>query len=115
MVHYSNLIKFFFGKYRPIKIKGDSMKPTFIDGQIVWVDYSNRSLEKIKKNDIILFKNPEGNNLIVKRVAKINPEKGFWMKGDNSYPLESTDSEKFGYVKKELLRGVISSKKANLK
>ncbi|MBJ24185.1 MAG: hypothetical protein CMB64_05885 [Euryarchaeota archaeon] len=107
---FKNLIKILIGNFRPIRIKGQSMEPALSNGQIVWVDYSKKAISEIKKDDIVLFRNPLGSNLIVKRVSEINLEKGFWMRGDNRFPLESTDSEKFGYVKKTHLKGKILSK-----
>ena len=108
---FKNLIKFISGKYRLINIRGDSMSPTLTNGQIVWVDYSIKSLKLLKKGDVVLFRNPFGVNLIVKRIEHYDEDKGFWMKGDNNKGLESSDSELFGYVKFELLRGRICIKK----
>ena len=68
-------------------------------------------VENLKKGDIALFRNPFGDNLIVKRVNHYNQEKGYWMKGDNNRIMESSDSEMFGYVKHDLLRGRICNKK----
>ena len=85
------------------------MKPTLSDGEIVWIDYSKQAISEIKKGDIVLFKNPQSSNLIIKRVTNLDFEKGFWMRGDNRYPLESTDSETFGYVQRESLKGRILS------
>ncbi len=83
------------------------MNPTLNDGQIVLVDYSEKALNELKIGDIVLFKNPMGFNLIVKRIEEYDENKGFWLKGDNAIPLESTDSEMYGYVKSELLKGKI--------
>jgi len=108
---FKNLIKFISGKYRLIIIRGESMSPTLKNNQIVWVDYDKDSLKNLKKGDIALFRNPFGDNLIVKRVNHYNQEKGYWMKGDNNRIMESSDSELFGYVKHDLLRGRICNKK----
>ncbi|RAH13643.1 MAG: hypothetical protein CMB56_007350 [Methanobacteriota archaeon] len=107
MYDFRKISKILRFKIRPIIVKGRSMNPAIQDGQIVWVDYSKEGLIKINIGDILLFKNPQGKNLIIKRVSKIDPNKGYWMTGDNNFPLESTDSNKFGYVKSEYLRGKI--------
>ncbi len=101
------LVKFFTGKIRLISIKGDSMYPTIKNGEIKWVDYSKNALNSLKIGDIVLFKNPLGNNLIVKRIEKHDPDKGFWMKGDNNKPLESTDSGVFGFIDLKHMKGKI--------
>ncbi|MBJ99928.1 MAG: hypothetical protein CMB48_02955 [Euryarchaeota archaeon] len=108
---HKKLIKLISGKYRLILIRGESMLPTLRNGQITWVDYSKDALKNLKIGDVVLFKNPFGKNLIVKRIFKFDENKGFWMKGDNKNILESTDSEVFGYVKFELLKGKICIRK----
>ena len=102
-----NISKFLTGKIRLVSIKGNSMDPTLKEGQVVWVDYSKNTLNQLKIGDIVLFKNPIGKNLVVKRIDKYEQNKGFWMRGDNKIPLESTDSEMFGHVKLELLKGKV--------
>ena len=108
---FKNLIKLFTGKYRLIIIRGESMSPTLKNNQIVWVDYHKDTIKNLKKGDIVLFKNPFGENLIVKRVNHYKQQKGYWMKGDNNRIMESSDSEMFGYVKHDLLIGRICNKK----
>ena len=41
------------------------------------------------------------------RINNIDIEKGYWMKGDNKNILESTDSETFGHVKSQNLKGKV--------
>jgi signal peptidase I len=103
----SKLLKLVTGKYRLITIRGESMCPTLNDGDIKWVDYSKNTLNDLKNGDIVLFKNPMGKNLIVKRIERHDQDKGYWMKGDNRFPLESSDSEMFGHIKLEHLKGKI--------
>lgn len=102
-----NFFKFITFRIRPVIVKGQSMYPTLKDGQLVWVDYTSETIRKVKIGDILLFKNPQGDNLIIKRLTKIDNEKGFWMRGDNQFPLESTDSNNFGYVNRILMKGKI--------
>ena len=104
---FSNIKKFLTGKLRMIAIEGDSMSPTIKNGDLKWVDYSKNTLEILKIGDIVLFRNPFGKNLIVKRINNIDIEKGFWMKGDNKNILESTDSETFGHVKSQNIKGKV--------
>ena len=108
---HKKLIKLISGKYRLIYIRGESMLPTLRNGQIVWVDYSKETLNNLKIGDVVLFKNPFGKNLIVKRIVRVDKNKGFWMKGDNKNILESTDSGTFGHVNFELLKGKICIRK----
>jgi len=104
---FSKLVRFFTGKIRLVHVKGESMAPTIKNGEAKWADYSKNALDSLKIGDVALFRNPFGKNLIVKRIEKYDPVKGFWMKGDNKKALESTDSETFGFVHLELMKGKI--------
>ena len=103
----NKIFKLITGNIGLISIRGDSMSPTLENGQVVWVDYSKKTLKELKIGDIVLFRNPIGENLVIKRIQKYDENKGFWLKGDNKIPLESTDSGVYGHVKKELLKGKI--------
>src|SRR5262249_59704344 len=50
--------------FRPVIVHGDSMLPTFHDGQIVLV---NRLSGPLKKGDVVILN--QGNDALIKRVA----------------------------------------------
>ena len=79
-----------------VKFNGDSMWPSFKDGdEIECVEYKNQSL---KVGDIVVFSHPFKTNVTcVKRIKSIL-EKGIFVEGDNPDPLASEDSHNFGLV-----------------
>ena len=79
-----------------VKIIGDSMWPSFKDGDIVECEaYSNQTIEVA---DLVVFLHPFKKNLTcVKRVKSIL-ENGLFVEGDNPDPTASTDSHNFGSI-----------------
>lgn len=64
---------------------GPSMNPALKTGDILSIaSYGSR---KIRKGDIILFRNPEGEDTIVHRVLSVN-SKGVRTKGDNNIEMD---------------------------
>ena len=90
-----------------VKIIGDSMWPSFKDGDIVECEaYSNQTIEVA---DLVVFLHPFKKNLTcVKRVKSIL-ENGLFVEGDNPDPLASEDSHNFGVVKKNAIIAISKS------
>ena len=77
-------------------VKGNSMFPTFKDGDSVFFEIFND--HKIKINDIIVCEHPFKTDFnIIKRVIKIKKNKLF-VEGDNKDVSCSEDSHNFGYI-----------------
>jgi phage repressor protein C with HTH and peptisase S24 domain len=77
-----------------VDIKGDSMSPTYTDGQLVV--YSKNNV-KPKVGDVVVVYCPdkcEIDELIIKRVAVIDENDCWEIQGDNK--LNSLDSDKYG-------------------
>jgi|TARA_B100001996_G_C18132388_1_gene389611 nickel-type superoxide dismutase maturation protease len=84
-----------------VKIKGDSMWPTFNDGDIISCEqYSGQT---ISVGDLVVFRHPFKNEVTcVKRVKSLT-EKGYFVEGDNPDPLASEDSHNFGHVPEDTI------------
>jgi nickel-type superoxide dismutase maturation protease len=88
-------------------IRGDSMWPTFSDGEKL-------SASKVSKNnltigDIVVSKHPlKSNVVIVKRIKKMLMDEQIFLQGDNPDPLASEDSHNFGPVSINLVIGIIN-------
>ncbi len=81
------------------RVTGKSMEPYAHEG-----DYavSTRFFFKIRKGDVVVFREPERSLTMIKRVTETrrstNGEE-YYVSGDNN--ARSTDSRAFGYIKKE--------------
>jgi signal peptidase I len=103
--------------FRFMGTDGTCMEPTIMDGDFVFcMDAWN-----VKEGDIVTFLTPElekwpkNERIWQKRVDHIDPEKGYWLLGDNLD--ESHDSRAFGYVPWENIHKkvlfIIHTKKEN--
>ena len=84
-----------------VVIKGDSMWPTFSDGEVVSCSENENS--DIKISSVAIFNHPLKQGVIcVKRVKRIDGDKIF-VQGDNPDPTASEDSHNFGWISKNLV------------
>ncbi|MDO8619580.1 MAG: S26 family signal peptidase [Candidatus Daviesbacteria bacterium] len=81
-------------------IYGNSMLPVLKPGQDILILCWFLSF---KKGDLVVFK--KGNIEMVKRVRQISSDRGIFVLGDNE--KESTDSRKFGWIKKSEIIGKV--------
>lgn len=80
-----------------IEVCGNSMYPTFHDGDIILGSRLNKSP---KKNEVYVFNPPTGEKYVIKRLTHINRDTGkLFFEGDN--PDFSYDSRMYGYVSKD--------------
>ena len=86
-----------------VKIKGDSMWPTFSDGDVIACEHYEG--QSVSVGDLVVFTHPFKNGVTcVKRVKSLT-EKGYFVEGDNPDPLASEDSHNFGTVDKSAILG----------
>ena len=85
-----------------VRIHGDSMWPTFCDGQRI----EGRSDIIPMVGDVVVAKHPWKDLHIVKRVKRIMPD-GYFLEGDNPDPTGSEDSHNFGPVASSLIIATI--------
>ena len=80
-----------------VTVCGDSMYPTFKDGEIILATRLFRK-SKLKKGDVVIYHAPnDGHRVVIKRIDKINTHSGvMYCLGDNSEV--SYDSRMYGYV-----------------
>ena len=108
--------------FPPIQIVGESMYPTYYDGEII---FGRRiySKKKLKRGDVIVYVSPDSQNpdsldhgrrIVIKRIERISynyrDEQLFYCLGDNSEC--SYDSRYYGFVpSKNLVCKVIVTKR----
>lgn len=93
--------------FRLSKIKGISMSPSYLEGDIV-LSISSKFV-KLKLGDVILFDHDRF-GFLIKEIAEIIPE-GYYVRGTN--PM-STDSKTIGLITPKKIKGrVIFKIKSN--
>jgi nickel-type superoxide dismutase maturation protease len=84
------------------KIVGNSMLPTYRDGEIVLVNRVSFLFREPKVGDIVAIKDPRDKKVLIKRIEKIE-DKRYFVLGDNKH--SSTDSREFGMIGKNDIVG----------
>lgn len=59
---------FFYGNFRTVVVKGDSMEPTFESGQRLLMSQAYWLVGKVRKNDIVVVRVPDTGDTLIKRV-----------------------------------------------
>jgi hypothetical protein len=97
----------FVRRFTIVRINGDSMYPTFKDGQIRLLDrkFISENLDQIERdtepflNRIYVYQSPTG-SVVIKRLVYISMNTmglNFWFEGDNAD--NSEDSRHYGFVR----------------
>lgn len=104
----------FFHRFTLIRIKGNSMSPTFKNGQFKLVDrkisptYISLFGEKVKEGTIFVYQSPN-DHMVVKRLKQkvhiTSVETFYWFEGDN--PEDSYDSRNYGFIKEDRIFGEV--------
>lgn len=99
------ILWYFFPLYQVI---GSSMYPTYKEGEIICgtkLYFKNN----LKVGDIVVYKSPDEDKIVIKRIDKIMKDGGFYCLGDNrDYSYDSRD---YGAVsRKRLLSKVLKSR-----
>ena len=80
-----------------VRIQGDSMWPTFRDGDVL--TFTQQNLSSLAVSDVVLVAHPLKPEVrMVKRVLRIEANGDLFLVGDNPDPLASEDSHNFGPV-----------------
>ena len=95
------------GRRKRFVISGPSMLPTLKAGDHVLVDSRTHLRRPLKPSEIVLFRQPDGDVFMVKRVYAVS-EHHIEVRGDNE--AQSVDSRHFGRVPLNNLVGVVCAK-----
>ncbi|MDA8531239.1 nickel-type superoxide dismutase maturation protease [Candidatus Poseidonia alphae] len=90
-----------------VRIKGDSMWPTFSDGDTLTFAHL-LDQHHVDAGVVVLAKHPlKLDVLVVKRVHSVEPDGRFFLVGDQPDPLGSEDSHNFGPVHRSAIVGYL--------
>lgn len=93
-------------RWRLFRVAGNSMSPTLVHGDWVWVDPRSYRRSRPEANQIVVSRHPYRRDVwLVKRVVRALEEGHLVLGGDN--PEESTDSQIFGSVPLSLVVGQV--------
>ncbi|MFF3019542.1 nickel-type superoxide dismutase maturation protease [Streptomyces sp. NPDC057939] len=85
-------------RFEMVEVTGPSMVPTLVHGDLLVVRHG----ALVRPGDVVVFRHPlQQDLLVVKRAAERRPG-GWWMLGDNPFN-ESGDSTDYGAVPEELV------------
>lgn len=91
-------------------VRGQSMEPTFREGQTLLVSSIPYLFRQPGIGDIVVVKDPRDGRLLLKRIvtfvpSRIRPREEYFVSGDN--PSASTDSRIFGPITNKNILGIL--------
>lgn len=104
----------FYNRFTLIHIEGESMSPTFKDGQWKMIDrqispeYITDFGRKLVKGAILVYYSPQGRPVVKRLISKSvvsETETLLWFEGDNKE--NSKDSRDYGFVSQERVYGEV--------
>tara|TARA_B100000941_G_C28469634_1_gene535628 strand:+ start:976 stop:1293 length:318 start_codon:yes stop_codon:yes gene_type:complete len=91
-------------------VKGDSMFPTFKNGDIIDMIKFNNNID-VSIDDIVVFDHPFKKDCrLIKRIKKITKDNKIFVQGDNKSYNHTSDSHNFGHIKTENLIAIRKKK-----
>lgn len=101
---------------RDFSVSGDAMRPTLLQGDIVWFSTTSRARAAVQVDDIVLVQDPQHpDRILIRRLAGVPGETPvgytsgnlrddeFWVTSDN--PGDGYDSTQFGSVATDQMLG----------
>lgn len=98
------------------RVTGDSMAPTYRDGEVVWVRLFNSIPHEIRLGTVVLIERDEQPGIFyIKRVQRSHGN-SYWVEGDNQeLAARMHDSRTWGFIQAHEIRGrAIRSKRNKL-
>lgn len=90
------------------RVSGDSMRPTFVDGEEVRVDEGAYRSTSPRPGDVVLVRHPYRRaTFLLKRVDHLTDGGRLYLVGDNPDATASTDSRAFGPLAPDAVVGQV--------
>ena len=104
---FFDLILFVLGFRKTAIINGDSMFPSFKEGDLIFFKNYKEGKSLPQPGQIVIFNHPLKNKNLIKRINSVN-QNNIEVIGDNI--KFSEDSNKFGLINNEKIIGIVTSK-----
>ena len=89
-------------KFGTVSVSGQSMQPTFSDGDWLCVRWLHGQTSDLERGAIVVIEREERPGIfLVKRIQKFHSGR-YWVEGDST---ESTDSRQWGWISPHEIRG----------
>lgn len=102
--------KFGFSSLRRVRVSGDSMLPTYCNGDVLLVRWFSQAPQDLPLSTVVVIERDERPGIfLIKRIQKSHSG-AFWVEGDNRDPdVEPlvNDSRKWGYIPAHEVRGKV--------
>jgi nickel-type superoxide dismutase maturation protease len=91
-------------KFGTVGVSGQSMQPTFSDGDWLCVRWLKGQTSALERGAIVVIEREERPGIfLVKRIQKFHSGR-YWVEGDST---ESTDSRQWGWISPHEIRGKV--------
>lgn len=74
LMYIFGFLVFWFFNFQRVVVKGNSMLPTFQNGQVVWATKAYWLVGGVRDGDVVVVREPEQQDYIIKRVYKVAGE-----------------------------------------
>ncbi|WP_420629144.1 nickel-type superoxide dismutase maturation protease [Candidatus Leptofilum sp.] len=102
-------LKLLLPRWQRRRVNGRSMHPTLPDDSTVLVDTAVSPHTQLQIGDIVLAQHPyQPSNQMIKRITAVTEDGRYFLQGDNSDSLASTDSRSFGPVQTQHILGKVT-------
>jgi phage repressor protein C with HTH and peptisase S24 domain len=102
------MAKFGFMGLRRVKVAGESMSPTYNNGDVLLVKWFTRIEREIPLTSVVVIERDEMPGIfLIKRIQKSHSG-AYWVEGDNRDPdveIRMNDSRKWGYIPAHEIKG----------
>jgi signal peptidase I len=90
LMYVFGFLVFWFFNFQRVVVRGDSMQPTFRSGEVLWASKAYWLIGAIGKKDIVVVREEEENDYIIKRVQWVGGEVVPYMYAPMDFTLMGT-------------------------
>lgn len=80
---------FFLSSFKTVVVSGQSMEPTFLNGRRLLASSAYWLVGPIRENDIVVVKNENNHEYVIKRVYRMAGQKVDWVNSPDSWDISA--------------------------